>query len=317
MSEGNGAAPAAPTNGAPPRNNHGQFSPKDGAVGVVQPEGENGAVPANGKPAGPPAVGWEGWDGSFEVEGKQVKYQSKDEVAKHHRELEWRRKRERAVAEREKQLEQLWQLEPDDFEREYFKLRGIDPQKRFQERVLAEAERQEMSPEQRRMKALETELARRDNIEKQRRQQFEQQQQQQARQQLREHVVADMEAALEVSGLPKTMHTMSLLAEIQEEATAGGGPPLTKEHLAAEANKRFGERGVEPLKKLQGTALLDRLGPDVVRAVLLAERDRRSGTPAQPAPSRSVDTRAPVDAEKTYGEAEASRLLRELRNGGR
>lgn len=310
----NGAAPAAPA--APPRNNAGQFSPKDGAVGVVPAEEQQGQAPAAGKPAGPPAIGWDGWDGSGEVEleGRKipVKYGSKTDVLNEARELRWRRQREKAVADREKQLEQLLNMEPDEF----LKLRGVDPDKRYRERVIADANALEMTPEQRQAAKDRAELAALKAEREEAKKQAEAQQKAQARAQLRQRVVAEMESALEASGLPQTHATMALLAEIQEEATANGGPPLTKEQLAAEANKRYAERGVEPLKKLQGQALLDRLGTDVVRAVLLAERDRRAGSSVvQPTARASVDSREPVEQSKTYGEAEAARLLREMRNG--
>ena len=326
MSDASAAPAAAPANGAP-RNNSGQFSPKAGATGVVPQEG---AAPTKGQqgdapPSGPQSVAeWEGYEGEVDVYGEKRKVQvkSKAEALRAHQELLAYRQRHRGLAEREKRWASFDSLPPE----QKAELLGFNMTEVARKKVI-EAARQfdeeealaQLAPEHqerlRRAKANEEKLARieaEQATEQQRRQQEAEQQQRLA---ARREAVAGLEKGLELSGLPKTHHTMALLAEIQQECTDQRLPPLPPDLLAAEANKRYNERGVEPLKKLQGKSLLERLGPDVVRAVLLAERERRGLAAGQPPRQPSTQPLHEMPkGDKVYGEAEAEQRLRDLRN---
>jgi hypothetical protein len=325
------AAPVAPTaNGAVPRNTSGQFSPKAGATGVAPQEG---AAPTQGgqenaPPSGPQTP--EEWSFEGEYDGpdgqkRKVAYRSKAEAIRAAQELDYLRKRNRAVAEREKQFAEFDRLPPE----KRAELLGVQLEEIARRKVLEAAKQldeqeqlQNLPPDVRarleraraneeRLQSLEAERQAREQTEKER---ADNQRTAAARQ----RAVAGLEKGLELTGLPKTHHVMALLAEIQQEATSQGLPPLPPDLLAAEANKRYSERGVEPLKKLQGKALLDRLGGDVVRAVLLAERERRGAAAGQPrqqsvAPPRDERLPSP-ESEKVYGEGQAEQMLRELRN---
>lgn len=307
------AAPApAPTNGAAPRNNAGQFSPKAGATGVVAQEGATATQGADGAPpSGPQTVEeWNGYEGEVDVYGEKIpiKVKSKAEALRAHQELLAYRKRIYDISQAEKRLREREAAGPDE----------STVNERARKRVIEAARLIDMTPEQRELHQLKQEIQRRDEqTAADQRRQAEEATQQQRRVQ-RERAVAGLEKGLELTGLPRTHHTMALLAEIQQEATSQGMPELPPDLLAAEANKRYGERGVEPLKKLQGKALLDRLTPEVVRAVLLAERERRglaAGQPRQASQAVPRDERMPdPSSEKVYGEAEAEQKLREMRN---
>ena len=316
MSDASAAPAAAPANGAP-RNNSGQFSPKAGATGVVPQEG---AAPTKGQqgdapPSGPQTIAdWQAQE--FEVDlpdgrKEKVKWQSKAEAAREAAELRWLRKRNRDVAEKEKRLQAFDSMSPE----EKAQLLGFDVHEVARRKVLETAKQIDMTPEQRELeelRAFKQSQAEREAKAKEDRKAQEVQQQRLA---ARREAVAGLEKGLELSGLPKTHHTMALLAEIQQECTDQRLPPLPPDLLAAEANKRYNERGVEPLKKLQGKSLLERLGPDVVRAVLLAERERRGLAAVQPPRQPSTQPLHEMPkGDKVYGEAEAEQRLRDLRN---
>lgn len=320
MSEGTAAAPvAAPAQNGVPRNNTGQFSPKAGATGVAPQEGAAPTQAAGGDapPSGPQTVAeWEGYEGEVDVYGEKRKVQvkSKAEALRAHQELLAYRKRNRELAEKEKRLQAFDSMSPE----EKAQLLGFDVHEVARRKVLETAKQIDMTPEQRELEELrafkQAQAEREAKAEEDRKAAEEQQRKLVARRE----VVAGLEKGLEMSGLPKTHHTMALLAEIQQECTDQRLPPLPPDLLAAEANRRYNERGVEPLKKLQGKSLLERLGPDVVRAVLLAERERRGVAAGQPRTQPMVrsDERLPEPDGKVYGEAEANELLRKMRNGG-
>jgi hypothetical protein len=319
MSEG--AAPAV-SNGAP-RNNAGQFSPKAGATGVV-PQGETSATTApptgatsatNAPPSGPQSPEDWGLEGEVDVYGEKqkVQWKSKAEALREAQELRAYRKRVRDIAEAEKRIQAREQADPEELLRE----RGISVEELARRKVLEAAKLVDMTPEQQRIHALEQEIAKRD-AEREATTKAEQERQARAEAaQRRQMAVEGLEKGLELSGLPKTHHTMALLAEIQQECTAQRLPPLPPELLAQEANRRYNERGVEPLKKLQGKALLERLGPEVIRNILLAERERRGLAAAQPRQASAAPSERglPEDTGSIYGEAEAEARLRAMRNG--
>lgn len=313
------AVAPAPANGAP-RNNAGQFSPKAGATGVV-PQGETsgtgtpaaGATSGTPPPSGPQSV--EDWslEGEVDVYGEKqkVSYKSKAEVLRDLQVAKALQKRVRDIQEAERRIqerERQPQLTPQQQEAQ------------FRQQVIERAKLAEMTPVERELAQAKAQLAQFQRMQEEARRAEQQRIQAEQRRQLSQRAVSEMEEAAQLSSLPYTHATMALMAEIQEEATSQGLPPLPPDLLAAEANKRYNERGVEPLKKLQGKALLDRLGGDVVRAVLMAERERRGLAAGQRQPmSQQPSSRelpAPTD-EKVYGEAEAAELLRQMRNSRR
>lgn len=308
------AAPVAPANGAP-RNNSGQFAPKAGATGVAPAEG---AAPAadGAPPSGPQSVEEWSFEGEYDAPGgekRKVQYKSKAEAIRAAQELEWHRKTRRDAVEAEKRARYLLEQAPVE---EILQARGLSLEEEARKRVLKAAKEIDMSPEQRELEDLRAYKAQQAEREQQERKTHEERQQQAQRQAQRQRAVAGLEKGLELSGLPRTHSTMGLLAEIQHEATAQGLPELPPDLLAAEANKRYTERGIEPLKKLQGKSLLDRLGPDVVRAVLMAERERRGLAASTPRQSSAPSHELPASTDdKVYGEAEAEAKLRALRNG--
>ena len=311
------ASGAAPSNGAAPRNNAGQFSPKAGATGVAAPEATSGATTGstNAPASGPTTVAeWEGYEGEVEVYGEKVpvKVKSKAEALRAHQELMAYRKRVRDIAAAEKRIAEHQRMSPEERAR----AEGIDIDEIARRKVMQAARMVDMTPEQieahnvrQELEALKQERAQREQSEKQ-------QADAEATRQRRVRAVQGLEKGLELSGLPKTHHTMALLAEIQQECVAQRLPPLPPDLLAEEANKRYAERGIEPLRKLQGKALLDRLGPDVERAVLLAVREKRGLAAAQPRQNtQPVARELPAsDSEGVYGEAEAEARLRAMRN---
>lgn len=322
-------APAAPNGAAPaPRNNSGQFSPKAGATGVVQQSeadatqaGAAGATSGtDAPPRGPQSPDeWKAQEFEVDVYGEKQKvaWKSKAEAQRAAQELAAYRKRVRVIAERERQFEEFDRLPPE----KRAELLGVPVEELARKKVLQAARMVDMTPEQRELEELREYKRNQAAAAEQARAEAQQREKQAARQQRRQQAVAGLEKGLELSGLPPTHHTMSLLAEIQQEATSQGLPELPPDLLAAEANRRYNERGVEPLKKLKGKSLLERLGPEVVREVLVAERERRGGLAGQPRPTATPSSQPASERElprptdnKVYGEAEANELLRAMRN---
>lgn len=313
MSEG--AAPqGAPSNGAP-RNNAGQFSPKAGATGVVPQEGATSTqTPVNGATNGtdaPPSGPQSPEDWSFEDEvdvygqKQKVQWKSKAEAKRAAQELFAYQKRVRDIAAAEKRIAEY----------EAQRQAQGDPEEHFRRRVIEAAQLSEMNPLERELYALRQEKQQWIDQQQQAKQQEELRVKQAERAQLRLKAVEGLERGLEMSGLPKTHHTMALLAEIQQECADQKMPPLPPELLAKEANRRYAERGVEPLRKMTGKSLLDRLGQDVVRNILLAVREQRGIAAAQPRQTASIARELPPqESDKVYGEAEAEARLRALRN---
>ena len=314
--------PAAPA--AAPRSNNGQFSPKAGATGVV-PQGETDATEAsvtgatNGTdapPRGPQSPEEWSFEGEYETPDgkKKVAWKSKAEATRAAQELDWLRRRNHAVSQREKQFAEFDRLSPDEKAR----VLGVDVSGQARSQLLEAAKMADMSDAQREYHRRAADLDRREAAIKAEEDRRADEAKARATQARRQRAVAGLEKGLEMTGLPKTHAVMSLLAEIQYEATSQGLPELPPDLLAAEANKRYAERGIEPLKKLSGKALLDRLGQDVVRAVLMAERERRgllAGQPRAAPPGPPADERLPPSSsDKVYGEAEAEAALRALRN---
>lgn len=317
MSDGIAApapAPAAAPNGAP-RNNAGQFAPKAGATGIAAPESAGGQTNGNAAPAGPSSVAeWEGYEGEVEVYGEKVpvKVKSKAEALRAHQELMAYRKRVRDIAAAEKSLAERQRMSPE----ERAQADGIDVHEIARRKVMEAARMVDMTPEQREAYALKQELEAFKRRDAERAEGEKQEAEKARRQQARQQAVAGLEKGLEVSGLPRTMHVMALLAEIQQECVDQRMPPLPPELLAAEANKRYNERGIEPLRKLQGKVLLDRIGPEVTRAVLMAVREQRGLAAGQlrAEQSRHAQNSVASDDGSTYGEAEAEAKLRAMRN---
>jgi hypothetical protein len=320
------AAPVAPApqNGAP-RNNAGQFSPKAGATGIAPTEG--GAAPQGdgAPPSGPQSVAeWEGYEGEVEVYGEKqaVKVKSKAEALRAHQELLAYRKRVRDIAAREKQFAEFDRLSPD----ERAKLLGVPVDDIARRKVLEAAKRIDMTPEQIELEDLREYKRQQAQREEEGKKAAEDRQKNAERQQRRAAAVSELEKGLQLASLPKTHASMALLAEIQQEATAQGLPPLPPDLLAQEATARYRARHLEPQAKMAddfvasptpegATKFLETLGKSTVRAVLLAEKLRRglAAGNSRPAPT-SIERELPTPSDKTYGEGEAEAKLRELRN---
>lgn len=320
------AAPAAAPNGAP-RNNSGQFAPKAGATGVAPQEGA-ALVGDGAPPSGPQSLEqWNVVEGEVDVYGEKqkVKWGSKAEALREAQELRAYRKRNREIAERERKIASFERMSPE----ERAEALGLDVSEVARKKVIEAARRID---EEDRLKQLPPEIAQqlreaqearseRDQLRAEReaeKQRAEHEAKTAEAKQRRQQAVSGLEKGLELTGLPKTHATMAILAEIQQEATSTPPYlPLPPDLLAAEANKRYNERGVEPLKKMTGKTLLDRLGPDVVRAVLMAERERRGLAAMQPRQAASIPAgeRLPEpDSGQVFGEGEAEKRLRAMRN---
>jgi len=325
------AAPAAPA--AAPTGDGG--APIDSGPGGPPQGGQarapDGKFAKGAPPAAPPPTEAPFYEDELELDGRKerVSFKNKEELrqllqrklgieSKAARELREARE-SKAEASR---LRELAKTDPDAFMREA----GQDPVEYARRRALELAKLEAMDEREREAYELRQENQRiKAEYEEWQKQQQDQQVQQQ-RQALKQKNVQFFQAALEAGSLAQTHETLFLLAETQELALREGLPLSDPKELAAATEKRLvrqtqavysglAKEAAKDPRSPAAKALISRLGPDVVRAVLAASiADFES--------KQTFDTPAPVahtppapSAPKGITEDEAERMLRELRAG--
>lgn len=337
---GGSAAPAAAQtpapNGAPPaaRNNGGQFSPKDGATGVVQPP----AKPAIAtKPAGEPPP----------VEKKPEPYRFKRKLGDrdvdldesgletHLKELEWRRKQQGDTARTKKELDELVALAQNDSEA-FFKKIGVDLDAQAERKLQERMRLAQLTPQEQEFEKLKGELDKRDQTLKQREAEQQKLVQEQRRLQVVQANRIEYEAALGASVLPHSRAKLFMMTQIQKGMQESGAPKLSPQNLGKAYDEMmlsaFDEvvntattkpetlqrwpglpkLGIALLAKLEGAQLLEQLGPAITRKVLQASLANHRGQQTIPSQRGVPAARPPTPPGGEFDEVELENRKRAL-----
>lgn len=288
------SAPAAPANGA----TSAASAPKNGAESTPQAPAPGAQSAA--KPHPPPR-----YKGKYRDGDKEVEYDlSPEEFA---REVQRARHRERMHKdfesqrqEHESRLKRL-QEDPDGFLEEA----GFDVEGYLARRAERAEKLKALTPEQQEVMKLRDELAKRDALDKRRTQEAETQRQQAEHQALVQRNVQTLGQAMKLSGQKPSGDLLRLYAEAQEMAVRAGEPELTPEQIVAAGERlevkrlsKLTQRAVSDeawrtrnapllselakavLPQLQGKALLDFVGPQMVKNILVAQLEASRSSPA-------------------------------------
>lgn len=205
----------------------------------------------------------------------------------------------------------------------FMKERGISLADLAKAEMAQEAELQAMTPEARRIRELEDQVAEHSRAETERVENEKVTAERTAHQSLVQETIQGFDAAIKLSGLPRSGALLKLYAEVQEMAVHAGEPPLTPQQMvthgerltiqrvgdllkASAANEAFRQRNAPQLAdvaklvlpQLEGDALLGFLGNDMVMKVTaaayakhrggskapLVQEPVNDGSPRQPAP---------------------------------
>lgn len=197
------------------------------------------------------------------------------------------------------------QQDPDKAREAYKQLFGRDFAEDAEKYLASKYEESTLTDEQKAHKK-ELEEAR---LAKEKLKQYETKAQAEARKKQEDALWAEMETgyfkALEGLGYDKDPAILSMLADIDSAAT-DMGVELSDQQLIQEANRRLEQNARHVFKRFtkpgQGAKLLEFLGPEGTKAVIMAEMERRkmsSPTPQAPAQAPSWSVMDEVAKDKT------------------
>lgn len=297
--------PGAPTPGARPRANNGQFAPKDGTG-----EGE-------GAPGEEPLAQKEPYrfKRKLKVYGQEEDVDlDEDSIA---RELQQSRAMRKKLgdfdttAKQARRILELAEQNPEEFLRQLKK----DPDQWARERLAREAKLASMSEEERELEDLRQYKERTEQERKQSEETAEKQRKDQLRSTLRQKNEARFLEALKQSDLPKTYESLYYIAET---AALGldDGVEYSDAELAKETARRLDTLTDRYLGQMDGPALVKKLGPKRLQAILEAAVADFDAQQNFEAPTQAREE--PVAQPQEYIDgAEVERRLREMRNGGK
>lgn len=216
----------------------------------------------------------------------------------------------RMAAEREKLLAEraLWDDE-SKLEAELMKRGVLD--KLARKYLAAKVAEHEMSPEQREAAAAKAEADRLKKELESRDAETQKAKQTQAQQVLQQRLEASLSEAAERAGFPKTADAFDMLYQSLREWVRLG-LPWNPDQLVADAQERieasFDSLRQRATKSLKGKALVEKLGPDVVKEVLRYKMEELRGggaraapPPAQPPrPKEQPQYLSPADLQEKY-----------------
>ncbi len=296
-----GKPAAAPVKPGAPRANDGRFLPKDGNASTdAPPPGETAEEKAYR------------FKRSLKVYGREEAVDlGEDDIARELQELRAMRKREKDARQHgttAQRVLELAQKDPAAFLKEF----GHDIRAMAKQDLLAEAQRQVMTPEELAIAERDEKIAKYEAAEKQRVEsaKTERQKQMQAAQVKRNEEL--FLPAMEASGLPKTHETLHAMAETALAALEDG-IEYTPQELARETQRRLDEKTGRYLGGLKGQALLTRLGPtlaaEVVRAYAAEFERTQTSAATTPPPERPAQS-ASDEREPYIDDAEVKRRMR-------
>jgi hypothetical protein len=281
-------APAAPapktsSNPAPASQN----SPKP-ASGSSSPKPAN--APATSAPKVPDASGE--WSKpkryEFKIDGKPVvkEFKSEAELTTFLQKGLASEKRFNDASEKEKRIQALIArgAQGDVFEAAK-EIWGVDLEAHMEERLAKKWNKATMSEEER----AQLELKEENERYKKQLAEIEEGKKRDAKKAFEEKTWKEFEGnlhkALETSGLEKSRETLWLIGDVNDAALAAG-IELSPQQMVAEAEHRAASYARGTILKKKGAALLEALGPDVIKEVLRAEVERRRGVSTSPEPGQ-------------------------------
>lgn len=263
----------------------------------------------------------------LKVDGAEIDYDvdstPDDELATELQLAKAARKRMQEAADQRKKVGEFWErLKADPFKA--MEDAGYTPeqvQQMMEERLRQKYMEEEMPQTEREKLQLQRELEQ----ERQYRQRIEAERkaaiQAEYDAKVREEMTNEFHSALEESGLPKTPHTVYVLAEIakfNDEHKLG----MTTKQMAAEARKRLGGVNQAVLRNLKGAALLSYVGDDVVKEIVRLSVEKvkasRSASAAKPFEPPVPQTKTAFDVEEDAKPArrmESQRFFRDMIRG--
>ena len=157
--------------------------------------------------------------------------------------------------------------------------------------LLKEIEKEKLTPEQRRIKELESRLQAREEAERKVREAAEQEQLSRENAQYLAKVSAEFREAMGKYDLPLTTETMRRMAHVKLVALSRD-IELDAADVAAEVAASYEGEHLGIFKNLEGESLLRRLGPDLLKKINEAQvrqyKGRAMGASNQPKPSTEI-----------------------------
>jgi hypothetical protein len=236
----------------------------------------------------------------LKVDGQDLEEElSDDEITVRLQKARAADKRMQQAAQTQKQFQDIveW-IKKDPFEALKHEAFGLDLNKLAEERLAQQYQEAILPPEEREKMQLQKELEQ----YKQREVQVKQQQEAKAAEQYEARVLQELEtemvSALDTSGMPKTPQTLYMMAQIAK-ANLNYGIELTPQQLAAEVRSNMAVTNKAVLSQLKGKALLEYLGPDVVKDVIRTrlENTKLQATQVKAPPVKRPEPQAPKKQE--------------------
>lgn len=288
------AAPAAGAKAA---------APTPGAPAAKAPAAGKTAAPATAMAGTPDAAEAAKTDAAKAAEAARRKYKLKvdgaerqlelsdDEVSVRLQKAEAAERRMQEAAEVRKQFKSIIDaIKENPAEALKDPVFGLDVRKMIEDQILAEYEAEQLSPQEREKAELQKQLKEYQAKEEK----AKAEQQQRARQEMEKKYQAEMERdfmeAIDKGGLPKTRHTLAMMAEIAQ-LNLQHGIELTPAQMAAEVKAQVADRNKQVFGGLKGEALASYLGEDVVKEII-----RFSVAKVKPGASPAKDFTPPTPA---------------------
>lgn len=167
--------------------------------------------------------------------------------------------------------------------------------------LLAELEREKMSPEQQELAELKAKEARRQQEEAERRTEAENKELEEKQAAIAEKFVADVTEALDGSGLPPTNGVIRRMAYAQRRVLETGHE-IPMAQVVAHVQEELQAENHEVMAALEGEKLLAYIGPELMQKVRAADLARIRGVKTKPDPSSAAAPAEGGDRPKTLEE---------------
>lgn len=295
----------AGTKASKPRNNSGQFAPKEGAVGATPPETpEDGGKPPEAKEP-------------FRFKKKLKVYGKEEEVDLDEegltRELQVSRAQAKklsqfqATASKAAEILELAEKDPEALLRAL----GKDPDAYARQKLAREARLGAMTPEERELHELREYKTQQELVAKQREEEGKKVARDQKVEALAKRNEERYMGILQRSGLPQNAESLLMLVEAAERAPEG--IEYSEQEIITEAKRRDSERFERSLNGLTGKQLLERLGEKRVQLVLEAAVEKFTASQNFDAPAPAAPpAKEPALESEPLTEAEFNARMRAL-----
>lgn len=179
-------------------------------------------------------------------------------------------KRFQVAAQKEREVQEFWKALDHDLTGVLEGKFGEKFREKAEEYVLKKLQEDELSPEQKERRRLESELEKYRKAEKDREEQKRQQEYTAEQQRYAAELDAKFSKALDSSGLPKTRDTVRRMALVERAAMAVGYD-IPADELVQKVKASYKAEYDEIYGNLEGDKLLDALGPELLRKIRAAD----------------------------------------------